>query len=94
MVIGTCIIELSIPAAHSLKEKRRVLKSIITRVQNEFNVSIAEVDSNDAWQSAALGVACVSNSANHVHSTLTKVINMIEKSRFDVEVVDYKIEIL
>jgi len=94
MVIGTCIIELGIPAAHSLKEKRRVLKSIITRVQNEFNVSIAEVDSNDAWQSAALGVACVSNSANHVHSTLTKVINMIEKSRFDVEVVDYKIEIL
>jgi len=94
MVIGSCIIELSIPAAHSLKDKRRVLKSIINRVQNEFNVSIAEVYPSDAWQSATLGVAYVSNGADHVHSILTKVINMIENSRFDAEIVDYRIEIL
>lgn len=94
MVIGTCTIELRIPGNGSLKEKRRVLKSIIAHIQNKFNVSIAEVDANDVWQSARLGVACVSNDAAHAHSILTKVVNMIENSRFDVEVVDYEIEIL
>jgi uncharacterized protein YlxP (DUF503 family) len=60
MVIGTCTIELHIPGNGSLKGKRRVTKSIIARVYNKFNVSIAEVGNQDLWQSATLGVACVS----------------------------------
>jgi uncharacterized protein YlxP (DUF503 family) len=60
MVIGTCTIELHIPGNGSLKGKRRVIKSIIACVHNEFNVSIAEVGNQDLWQSAILGVACVS----------------------------------
>jgi uncharacterized protein YlxP (DUF503 family) len=60
MTIGTCTIELHIPGNGSLKGKRRVVKSIIARVHNEFNVSIAEVGNQDLWQSATLGVACVS----------------------------------
>jgi uncharacterized protein YlxP (DUF503 family) len=60
MIIGTCIIELHIPGNGSLKGKRRVVKSIIARVHNEFNVFIAEADNQDLWQSATLGVACVS----------------------------------
>lgn len=94
MVIGTCVIELSIPANHSLKGKRRILKSIIARVRNRFNVSIAEIDSQDAWQLATLGLACVSNDAGNAHSLLTRIVKMIEDSRFDAEVVDYRIEML
>jgi len=63
MVIGTCTIELHLPGNGSLKGKHRVPQSIIARVHNEFNVSIAEVGNQDLWQSATLGVACVSTKA-------------------------------
>jgi uncharacterized protein YlxP (DUF503 family) len=92
MIIGTCIIELHIPGSGSLKGKRRVLKSVMARVHNQFNVSIAEVDNHDRWQSATLGVACVSNGSDYVHGLLTKVVEWIETNRPDVEVVDYRIE--
>jgi uncharacterized protein YlxP (DUF503 family) len=92
MVIGTCTIELRIPGNGSLKGKRRVLKSIMARVRNQFNVSIAEVDDHDLWQSATLGVACVSNGSDYVHGLLARVVEWIETNRPDVEVVDYRIE--
>jgi len=94
MVIGVCTIHLELPGCHSLKEKRRILKSILARLVNEFNVSVAEVGRNDAWQHAVLGVACVSNDQGYVHRVLTKVVRSIEKGRFDAQVADYKIEIL
>ncbi len=93
MVIGTCTIELHLPGNGSLKGKRRVIKSIIARVHNEFNVSIAEVDNQDFWQSPTLGVACVSNDSGYVHRVLTKVVEWIERHRLDVQLVDYQIEI-
>ena len=94
MVIGVCTVLLEIPASQSLKAKRRVVKSILAKVRNQFNVSIAEVDANDAWQSAVIGIACVSNDASHVHRILTKVVESITNSRFDADVMDYQIEIL
>ena len=93
MIIGVCTIELFIPGNRSLKGKRRILKSLIARVRNEFNVSIAETGDNDAWQSATLGVACVSNDAAHTHGLLSRVVEMIERSRLDIQIVDYRIEI-
>ncbi len=93
MVIGACTIELHIPGNGSLKGKRRVIKSLIARLRREFNISIAEVDRQDAWQTAVLGVVCVSNGSGYVHGLLTKVVNWIETHRLDVEVVDYQIEI-
>jgi uncharacterized protein YlxP (DUF503 family) len=54
MVIGLCTIELYLPTVHSLKAKRSILKGVIQRVRHEFNVSIAEVDHQDAWQSAVV----------------------------------------
>ena len=92
MIIGTCTIHLSIPSAHSLKDKRRILKSVIARVRNKFNVSIAEVAENDYWQSATLGVACVANGQKHVHRTLAAVVTYIEQTRLDASLVDYEIE--
>ena len=55
MIVGVCTIELRLREARSLKEKRQVLKSVITRVKNNFNVAIAEVDYQDKWQRAVLG---------------------------------------
>lgn len=94
MIIGACTIRLSIPFAHSLKEKRRVVRSVIARIRNQFNVSIAEVGANDYWQSATLGVTCVANSPEHVHGMLASVVSYIERTRLDANLVDYEIEIL
>ena len=94
MIIGSCTLVLSIPVAFSLKEKRQVVKSIIARVRNEFNVAIAEVDDHDLWQQTTLGLACVSTSARHAHSQLENVVHFIERIRPDVPLVTYEIEML
>jgi uncharacterized protein YlxP (DUF503 family) len=92
MVIGCCTIELYLPGATSLKDKRSVLKGVIHRVRREFNVSIAEVDYQDVLQSAVLGVVTLSTDSSHVHSQLTHVVNWIDRHRLDAELVDYQIE--
>lgn len=63
MIIGACEITLHLPDSHSLKDKRQIVKSVVARVRNQFDVAIAEVDENDRWQIAVLGVSCVSNSS-------------------------------
>lgn len=94
MIIGSCQIVLHVPAAQSLKDKRQVVKSLLTRVQNQFNVSIAEVDSHERWQHAVLGVACVSTSQQHAHRQLEAVVRFIEHQRPDIPLVTYEIEML
>ena len=94
MHIGVCTIDLRLPGSDSLKGKRRVVKSIVTRVGREFNVSIAEVEAQNLWQRAVLGVACVSSSASYAHGQLERVVQWIETSRPDVELLDYRIELL
>ncbi len=94
MNVGVCEINLRLPGNLSLKGKRRVLKSITTRVRNKFDVSIAEVDDNGLWQSAVLGICCVSNNSRYTNGVLSKVIDFIVNSRFEIEILDYKIEIL
>jgi uncharacterized protein YlxP (DUF503 family) len=94
MHIGLCTIELRLPGNGSLKGKRRVIKSIVTRVGREFNVSIAEVDAQNTWQRAVLGVTCVSSSAGYAHGLLERVVQWIETNRPDVELLEYHIEFL
>lgn len=93
MTVGTCRVELRIPGNHSLKGKRRVVKSIKDRVQGRFNVSIAEVDRLDDWQRATLGVACVSNDRRLVDEVLSKVVNLIEGCA-DALILDYEIDLV
>ncbi len=71
-------LELHIPQARSLKDKRHVVKSIVDGVRAKFNVSIAELDNLDLHQSATLGVACVANDSAHVHRVLEAVRSAIE----------------
>lgn len=94
MHIGVCHIKLRLPENLSLKGKRRVLKSITTRVRNKFNVSIAEVGDNDLWQVATLGICCVSNNGRQTNEVLSKVVNSVSEGRFDIEILDYDIEII
>jgi hypothetical protein len=94
MSLGVCTIQLRFPENHSLKEKRRVLKSLITRVRNKYNVAIAEMGDQDLWQLAMVGVAYLSNDAQQVDQVLSKVAEFIRQSRLDIEVLDYDIEIM
>lgn len=94
MHVGVCHIRLRIPENGSLKDKRRVLKSMTSRLSNKFNISVAEIDDNDLWQVATLGISCVSNDKRHANEVLSKAVNFISDPRFDVEVLDYHIEIM
>jgi hypothetical protein len=94
MNLGVCQVKLRLPENQSLKGKRQVLKSIITRVRNNYNVAIAEVDEQDLWQLATLGIACVSNDARQVNKVLSKVVDFISRSKFEIEILDYEIEII
>ncbi len=94
MNVGVCKISLRLPENLSLKGKRRVVKSITTRVASKFNVSIAEVDDNDMWQLATLGICCVSNNNRYTNEVLSKVVDFVVGGRFEIEVLDYEIEIL
>ncbi len=94
MNVGVCKVSLRLPENQSLKGKRRVLKSITSRVAGKFNVAIAEVESEDQWQLAILGICCVSNNGRHTNEVLSKVVDFIANSRFEIEMLDYEIEIL
>lgn len=73
MYIGALRIELYMPQCRTLKEKRQVVKSIIDRTRNRFNVAVAEVDKQDLWQVSSLGITCVSNSEYAVREMLNNV---------------------
>lgn len=92
MFVATCVIALNLDGVTSLKQKRSIVKSLIARLRNEFNLSVAEVDGQDAWQSAVLGMAAVGNDKAYLHGLLQKSIGWIEQNRPDVPIEDYSIE--
>ena len=94
MNVGVCRISLRLPENLSLKGKRRVLKSITTRLRNKFNVCVAEVGDQELWQLATLGVCCLSNDKRYTDEVLSKVVNFINNGRFEIEMLDYEIEII
>ena len=93
MVVGLCTVELLIPESQSLKDKRQVLHSLKDRLHGKFNVSVAEVEGQDLWQRAVLGMACVANESKHVNQVLEQALNLI-KSLPTVEVVRTHLELL
>lgn len=93
MIVGTGKIYLHANWVHSLKEKRMIVKSIIAKVRNKFNVSVAEIEDLDLHQSIVIGIVCVSNSTSLSSSIIQNVMNFIE-SNTETEVLDIIIEIL
>lgn len=93
MLVGICQIELHIPASDSLKSKRIVLKSLIKRIQNKFNVSVAEVDFNDKWQRSIVGISIVANERRFIDQALAQIMNLVDDNH-DVEIIDHSTEII
>jgi hypothetical protein len=93
VVVGTLKLSVYILNNHSLKEKRKVVKSVAAKVHNKFNVSIAEVGSNDKWQMIELGISTVGNDRRFVNSALDTILSYID-SLYIGEIVDSSIEIL
>lgn len=92
MIVGLLTLELLLEESNSLKEKRRIVRSLYDRIRRKFNVSVAEVDYHDIWRRAALGVACVSTDTRQVNKVLSTVVAFVERQG-TVVVTDYTIEI-
>jgi uncharacterized protein YlxP (DUF503 family) len=78
MIVGACVVELHIEAAQSLKAKRGVVRSIVRRVRNEFNLGVSEIGGQDTWQYAALGLAAAGSDAAAVRGVLERAGDFIE----------------
>ena len=85
---------LRLPESGSLKDKRQVVRSVAQRVRNKFQVAVAEVADNEAWQIATLGVACVANDRRHCDEVLAEVIAFVRESRLDAEMLDVETEVI
>ena len=94
MAVGVLTIQIYLPGCSSLKEKRSRLKPLLARLHREFNISVAEVDFQDVWQSAMIACALVSNENGHTQRTLQHVLDWIEASWPDVTITGEKIELI
>ena len=94
MNAGICRIKLHLSDSRSLKDKRRIVKSVTSRLRSQYNVSVAEVEDQDLWQLVTLGVACVSNHNQHVDEILSKVTGFITNNYPELEIIDQQTEIL
>ena len=93
MVVGILQLELTIPSANSLKDKRQVLRSLKDRIRRSFNVSVAEVGENDQWRSAVLAVVVASNDKGFANRVLSKVVDVVGDSR-DIILEDYQLGLI
>jgi uncharacterized protein YlxP (DUF503 family) len=93
VVVGTLRLEVLIPNSYSLKDKRRVVRSLLDRLRHRFRVAAAEVEDNEVHNHAVLGFAAVSNDVRHAQSVLTQVVEFVRNSpnallgEYDLEIV-------
>ncbi len=93
MIIGACTMQLYLPGVFSLKEKRSRLKPILIDLRRRFNVAAVEIDNQDVWQSASIAFVAVANESTLIYSILEKAVHWIDENRFDVEIVDWRVEL-
>ncbi len=93
MIVGTGIIIFRLHECHSLKEKRKVVKSVIGRIRSHFNVSVAEVGANDIHQQAEVGFSLVGNDRRDINSRIDKIFNFAEELGL-AEIIDTEMEII
>ena len=79
MAVGLLTLELFIAEAHSLKDKRQILRSLKDRLREHFNVAVAELDYEDTWQRSVVGVVTLANEEHHVQESLQKVLAEADK---------------
>lgn len=93
MVAGLGIITFRLHDCRSLKGKRKVVKSIISRLRNNFNVSVAEVGANDIYQRAEIGFALVGNNRKVINSKIDKIFNLADELGL-AEIIESEMEII
>ena len=93
MVVGIGIITLRLHECRSLKSKRKIVKSVIGQLRNNFNASVAEVGANDIYQRAEIGVSLVGNTKNLINSKLDKLFNLVDALGL-AEIIDTEMEII
>jgi uncharacterized protein len=93
MVVGVCQISLSLPGVSSLKAKRSIVRKVLDRTANRFNVSVAEVGKQDAHRQALLGFAVVSGDRRHANAMLDSIAEFVEGSA-DAVVLDRSMELV
>lgn len=91
-MVGVLTVVLYIREADSLKYKRRIIKSLLDRCRNKFNVSVAETGSNDSLKHCRLSAAAVSNERRHLESTLTHLKNFISEI-YEIDIIESEMEI-
>lgn len=94
MIIASCTLTLELAGVFSLKEKRSIVKPILKRLPQKFNVAVAEVEHQDVWGTAVIALVTVGNDSAHLHSQLQKAVSWVENHRPDAPIGDYEIEIL
>lgn len=92
MIVGVLKIEFHLHDNRSLKEKRKIVKSMVDKVKHKFNVAIAEVGSNDKWQKVELGITTIGNDRCHIDASLNNVLAFLD-SMYLADIVDLKTEI-
>ncbi len=92
MAVVVVMLKMSLPDAHSLKEKRSAVKGLKERLRQKFNVSVAEMDLHDVWQSACLGVCVISPDKRFAEGVASKVADFVRMDRRLV-LLDYEVEV-
>jgi uncharacterized protein YlxP (DUF503 family) len=93
MVVGIGIVDIYIFDSRSLKSKRGVLRSILKRTQNQFNISIAEVGNNDNWKRSRIGFSVVGNNRSYINSKIDEILRFIDNLNL-AEVLNSEVEII
>jgi uncharacterized protein len=94
MITAIARIELGLDGCRSLKDKRQILRSIVERTRVRFHVAIAEVEDQDLWQRAVIGVAYVSANGHHAHEVMLKVVEFVTTANPEAEVLDSIVELV
>lgn len=93
MNVGLCIVEIHLAATHSLKEKRRVLRRLKDRLHGRFNVSVAEIDHQDLWQRATLGIVAIAQAREPLELCFGQVRSIVE-SEIAGDLMSFEVEYL
>ena len=94
MHLGVCRIMLHLPESGSLKDKRQISRSLSARIRNTFNVAVAEVEDQYLWQRLTLAVCCVSTDSSHANEMVSNIVQFVQESNRDLELLDYETEII
>jgi uncharacterized protein YlxP (DUF503 family) len=94
VIIGVARLVFHIPTSRSLKDKRQVVKPLLAMAQRELHLAVAEVEAQDKWQLAVLGIVCVANDAGHADRVLADAVHRVRGRAADAELVDYQTEIV